>query len=198
MRGCRVLLVLLPFVAASVAQQPSWQNASDSGALLETIKYEFSAARSASDPAQKANHYFLLNDASERFAIKLNESIGGVTDQSAALQRSKPRLEEANRNGAKIVWCESDARWAVTPDGYLEYLKLDPTGTYAEEAWWRGKLLHDLIPCIDSEGSLDESKHWLAAYQEFLRRFPKGEHLREARQELKYWQRELRSYKAPQ
>jgi len=191
-----ITLLLVMFAAALASAQtaassgtPKWLETSDAAGLRKIIEYEYQTVAQARNPREKAKHLFLLNDAAERFAMKLNQHVGGVTHQKAARKQTQQQANDANRFGAGIFWCEFDADWATNLNAYQEALKLDPAGPYAEEAWWRGKLGNALIVCRDMEGTPEENKVWTEAYTEFLQRFPNGKHAQEARERKKQFSR---------
>jgi hypothetical protein len=157
------------------------------GDLLKLLQNEHAAIQSAKTRHSKALHSYLLNDAADRYAYRVNRSKEPTRDDS--------EIQRANRYGASIHWCIYDGTWTAVPQGYDDYLSLWLDGPYAEEAWWRGRLRHKLNACFDAEGSEEETRGFVSDYAEFLRHFPHGKHEREARRLLRQFQAELNSYR---
>ena len=162
---------------------------------LARLRQEYAAAQAATGSHRKAEHLYLLNDIADRYAYALNKSMGRLVGKQTGTPATKGEasgmVEEANRYGAGIRWCEVDADWTAASDGYERYLALWPDGPMAEEAWWRSKLGRKLNSCYDGDGSSEETQDFVHAYADFLRRFPEGKHRAEALRLLKMFQASL-------
>jgi hypothetical protein len=163
------------------------------------LQSEYAAVGSANDLYSRALHLYLLNDTADQYAYSLNQESrrneAYQLDWHTMKRDTAASVQRANKYGAAIDWCEYGADWTAETKGYEAYLSLWPEGPYAEEAWWRGRLLQKLNRCFDAEGSEEETAGFVHDYAEFLTHFPHGKHEAEAGALLKGYQSELEDYK---
>ncbi len=195
------MLALIAFAcgSGSISCGDGAQAVPPPGVVLAALQNEAAAVRSANDAYSKALHLYLLNDAADQYAFAVNQESTRNEAYKADWRQMKrdtaPRVQSANRYGAAISWCEYNADWTAGSEGYETYLSLWPDGPYAEEAWWRGRLLQKLNRCFDGEGSEEETAGFVDDYSRFLDHFPHGRHEVEARESLKKYQAALEAYK---
>lgn len=195
------MLALIGLAALALAndQPGAAQPGAPASVLFAVIKREYLAGLQAKDSHSKALHAYLLNDAADRYAYRLNQDSMNNARYQADPQLKKremePEVQRANEYGASILWCEFSGDLTAASNGYEDYLSRWPNGPYAEEAWWRGKLLHKLNSCVDAVGSEEETADYLRQYEEFLRHFPHGKHERQAREALQEFRKDLESYR---
>jgi hypothetical protein len=146
----------------------------------------------ASGNLGKAKAWLGLNRDAVRFAKEMNRAFphSRIRGDRIEPQVAQSLAEEATAYGVRVYFCEPDAAWAASNEGYFKYLEMWPTGPDADEAAWMGPAGNQ-VGCGDFEGSPEELWDMLQKNRSFLAQFPDSRFAAEATKRLAYAQKML-------